>query len=124
MSPERCDGAGARVGLRGSVGNGRRISITLPADARFDRSRDFARIALTLGAASVVLFFFGFGPLPYGGYLSLPAAIVSLVYAVRTFRRPRRKASSLMALAATVLAVLPLLVFALLVWAFEFTPGD
>src|SRR5438093_1005530 len=102
----------------------RRMSTTVPADARFDRSRDFARIALTLAAVSIVLFFFGFGPLPYGGYLSLPAAIASLVYAVRTLRSPRRKVTSLMALAAAVLAVLPLLVFALVVWAFEFTPGD
>jgi|SRR5216117_2411807 len=97
---------------------------TLPADARFDRNRDFAKIALVLGAASIVLFFFGLGPLPYGGYLSLPVAVASLVYAVRTFRRPRRKSSSLMALVGGALALFPLLVFAFLVWVFEFTPGD
>jgi hypothetical protein len=100
------------------------MSTALSADARFDRSRDFAKIALGLGASSIVLFFFGFGPLRYGDYLSLPAAVASLVYAVRTFRRPRQKTSSLMALTGAVLALLPLLIFALLVWAFEFTPGD
>jgi hypothetical protein len=100
------------------------MSTAFPAEARFDRSRDFAKIALVLGAASIVLFFFGFGPIPYGGYLSLPVAFASLVYAVRTFRRPRRKTSSLMALVGGVLALFPLVVFAFLVLVFEFTPGD
>jgi len=48
----------------------------------------------------------------------------ALTAAVRTFRRPRRKRSSLMALVGGALALFPLLLFAFLVWAFEFTPGD
>ena len=36
------------------------MSAALPADARFDRSRAFANLALVLGATSIVLFFLGF----------------------------------------------------------------
>jgi len=52
------------------------------------------------------------------------AAVASLVYAVRTFRQPREKSTSLVALVGVTLALLTLLAFALVIWAFVFSPGD
>ena len=98
------------------------MSTALPADGRFDRSRDFAQIALVLGAASIVLL--GFGVLPFGVELSLPVALASLGCGVYAVRLPHRRTSGLMALLGGLLALLPLLLFALLVLAFEFSPGD
>ena len=100
------------------------MSTALPADGRFDRSRDFAQIALVLGAASIVIFLLGFGVLPFGVELSLPVALASLGCGVYAVRLPHRRTSGLMALLGGLLALLPLLLFALLVLAFEFSPGD
>jgi hypothetical protein len=76
------------------------------------------------GAASIAFFLLGFGMLPYGVDLSLPVAFASLGCGVHAFRLPHRRRIGLMALMGSVLALLPLLLFAFLVLAFEFSPGD
>jgi len=60
------------------------MSTTLPADARFDRSRDFAKIVLVLGASSIVLFLLGLRRAPVRGRPQ-PACGVCVSW----LRRPR-----------------------------------
>jgi hypothetical protein len=101
-----------------------RLATTAPTSVGPDQGRTLARKTLALGITSTLLFAAGFGIVPFGVDLGVAAAVASLVYAARTFRQPRQKSSSLVAVVGVTLALLTLLAFAFLILAFVFSPGD
>lgn len=87
------------------------MSVTAGSRAPRATSRDLARKAFLFGLVSPVLLVAGFGWIPFGWPLGAITGLASLVYGARTFRRPRSRGSTWLAVAGIALALLALAVF-------------
>lgn len=77
-----------------------------------------------LGLASPFLLVAGFGWIPFAFDLSALTALASLIYGIRTFRRPRQTRSTALAVSGVVFALLALFVFAWIYVAFAINPPE
>ena len=100
------------------------MSVSAGSRARRATSHDLARKAFLFGLASPVLLVAGFGLIPFGWPLGALTALASLVYGVRTFRRPRGRGSTWLAAAGIVLALLALTVFLWISISFTIEPPE
>jgi hypothetical protein len=90
----------------------------------YERSRALAFRTLLFGLLSPVLLLAGLGLIPFAWELGALAAVVSIVYGVRTVRRPRGRRSTALATTGICLASITLLLFLWISIAFVLDPPE
>ena len=100
------------------------MSVAAGCRAPRTTGQDLARKTFFLGLVSPVLLVAGFGWIPFGWPLGALTALASLVYGVRTFKRPRARGSTWLAVAGIALALLVLTIFLWISISFTIDPPE